>query len=218
MNKSRVFRRWSIGVALSVTVAVLAVLIWNCAAPPGTSESAASGFSAPTGSVGASATKTYVDPECGYSFDYPASWRLDPQTGALREGVLSTVMVFDPQGTGDGEMSYTVLLVQVEDSGPAFTESMLPGIQTDISASVAGLTQSGDVQVVVPVAATEVGGMKGFSVTLRDSRMDPSTTSSMYYLYRGTLVYTLGVQAAGTDWEKNQAVFDDFIGTFEPAD
>jgi hypothetical protein len=168
-----------------------------------------------------SSVKTYQDADYGYSFDYPAAWKLvdssqpDATSGA---SAASIITVGDPNGAKVGDTGLDLIMVQIYKLNATFDKTMMPDALAALEPLMANL-QSQDPSWKVEQALTEttLGGAPGYVTTSTFSWEDgtPVKTTS-YFIFSGKIEYQLVLQAAADNWEKDQAVFDAFLASFKP--
>lgn len=201
--------RWVLGVSVTITLAVLAVLVWKCADPGGMLDSA---------SAGSSQTKTYTDPDYGFSIEYPAGWILredeDFDANAV-DGPSSEVSVSNPNGFRAGMTYYDFVAVVLFELEEAVDEAALLDIKAELEAYVEEGLPPG-VELLEPLTEVVVGGASGFVVTATESLNGTPLTTKMYWLYAGKASYTLLLQSGTETLKENQAAFQAIIDSFRP--
>jgi hypothetical protein len=209
-TRSRRTRRWVLGTCLIVVLAVLAVLVWKCAAP-----SNQVGEPSP----GPNLTKTYTDPDYGFTLEYPAGWVVQEDDGVdpTSEGSpLSAVGVLDPASWTGGYMLDWVW-VRVYDVGYVVDDSALTEIGAGLKTSVSDLVDAEPPpEIVVPVTGSTVGGLRGYTARVTDAFEGTPLTVTSYWVFDGTMEYDLLVQAESATWEEDQATFRAIIASFKP--
>jgi hypothetical protein len=164
---------------------------------------------------------TYTDSAYGFSFDYPADWRVAASEGAaISSGADPTkiITVGDPNGATVGDTGLDVLMIRVYELGAAVDEASLPQVLPALEQLVADFqTQDPTFKVEGPLAQTVVGGMPGYRATgtfAWDANTPVKTT--FYFLFAGNIEYQVTVQASGKTWDADQEVFAAFLASFKP--
>ncbi len=216
-----------------VAIVVLALVVAGfvlpaCGSRSGSSASGTSNTSstsATSGSSGTSAasadTKTYTDSSYGYSFDYPASWKVQEETSVdVSAGGTSTggVGVFDPKGAKAGDTYIDLMLVSVYKLNATVDDSLLPQLKSEIESVLKDLESQGTgMKVEKPLAETTAAGMTGYNVTYSFTKDGAPCTSTLYFLFDGNMEYQLTTQASNENWAADQPIFDAMIASFKPA-
>jgi hypothetical protein len=173
-----------------------------------------------TATAAAAKTSTYTDPDYGYSFDYPASWKIQKQPtvdvtagGAAVEGVGA----IDPRGaTLDG--SYIdMMLLSIFKLKVTVHDSMIPQLKGEIESVIRTMEgQEPSAKVEEALAETTAARMKGYRVTYTFTRGDTPVTSTLYFLFSGNIEYQLTTQAATGNWNTDHPIFDAMIASLKP--
>jgi hypothetical protein len=183
-----------------------------------------------TGACGSTATgvETYTDPEYGYSFEYPAAWKLKvyeitPETlsgsgGALVWGSnVSDVGVLDRNGATAADMYMDLAEVRTYYMGQPIDESNMSGLKDQLdSANVDWGSGVTDVKVVEALTETNIGGVGGFKKTHSFVKNGVPFVTTVYFLFSGPMEYIVHTQAAEENWTANQPVFDALLASFKP--
>ncbi len=190
----RLFR--ASGLVLVVAVAVFAVLLSGC-----------------------NSTKTYSDPDYGFSFQYPGAWKLVvTQPDDLPTGVSKSVGALDQAGSGANNYGLDFVSVDIYAAGP---DSGLAAdtIQSEFEAWLeeAGSGDSTFRVAAAPTAVT-VGGLQGFEATYTYTDGDFEVRCTEYWLLKGEVMYDLYTQATEDNWTDNQKTFDAFLMSFKSGD
>jgi hypothetical protein len=165
--------------------------------------------------------KTYLDPDYGYSFEYPGAWKLDENATLDVTGgaaAVSMVTVGDPKGAKVDGTGVDLMMVQIYKLGFAFDETMMPDALAALEPLMADLqSQDPSWKVEKPLTETRVGGAPGYVTTSSFAGKDgtPVKTTS-YFIFSGNIEYQLVLQATADNWAKDQAVFDAFLASFKP--
>jgi hypothetical protein len=182
------------------------------------------------GACGSTATgvETYTDPAYGFSFDYPADWRLKvyevtPETipdsgGALAwGGKVSDVGFLDRDGATAADTYMDLAEVRAFYMGRPIDESNMSSLKSQLeSASVDWGSGVTDVKVIEALTETSMGGMKGFKRTHSFVKDGVPFVTTAYFLFSGPMEYIVQTQAAEENWTANQPVFDAFLASFKP--
>ncbi len=178
----------------------------------------ACGSDGPT--AGNGTAKTYTDPDYGFSFEYPADWRLqegDSSDVTAGGSATTSVGVFDPEGAVADDTYVDLAQTSVYELNITVDESMMPDIQAEVEQVIASLeSQATDLETIEALSETEVGGMPGFKVTYSFTKGGEPVTSTLYFLFSGSIEYQLTLQAATKNWEANAPVFDALVSSFNP--
>ena len=186
------------------------------------SSGATSGETASTAAGGSAAgdVKTYTDANYGYSFDYPDGWEV--QEGDSAEvtaggSAAGSVGVYDPDGAVADKTYIDLAQVSVYKLSVAIDSSMMPQIKTEVEAVLASLeSQAADMKTVESLSQTTVGGMTGYKATYSFSKSGAPVTSTLYFLFSGSLEYQLTLQAADENWEAKKPAFATLVASFKP--
>ena len=211
-RRPRIALVWAVGALVAISLVVLGALIWR----DSTLSNEQEGLYVQHGD-----TKTYTDPDYGYSFDYPADWVL--QQSLVGEDAASysapgTAFVFGPYASTDtGGYSLDMMGVVVHDSGSTIDESMLPEIETYLESYLADYTSSlPGSQIIEALSEITVSGLNGFKATITDSFEDTPLTSTLYWLFGQTLEYDLMLQAKTANMWALDDDFAAFTASFRP--
>jgi hypothetical protein len=203
---------------MAVVVIVLVALLVAALALPACGSSSGGGT---TTTAGSGNTKTYTDSDYGYSFEYPASWKIQEKTSVdVSAGAASTggVGVLDPKGAKAGGSYIDLMLVSVYKLNATVDDSLLPQLKSEIESILVSLEGQGDdMKVEKPLAETTAAGMKGYNVTYSFTKDGTPCTSTLYFLFDGNMEYQLTTQAANENWAADQPIFDAMIASFKPA-
>ncbi len=182
------------------------------------------------GACGSTATgvETYTDPEYGYSFEYPADWKLKvyevtPETipdsgGALAwGGKVSDVGFLDRDGASAADTYMDLAEVRAFYMGQPIDESNMSSVKSQLeSASVDWGSGVTDVKVIEALTETSMGGMRGFKKTHGFVKDGVPFVTTVYFLFSGPMEYTVHTQTAEENRTANQPVFDAFLASFKP--
>lgn len=174
------------------------------------------------GACGSAATgvKTYTDADYGYSFEYPAGWKLQKDDSAeISAGgdAVGNVGVYDPKGAVAQGSAIDLAQVSVYKLTVTIDDSMMPLLKTEVESVLAGLeSQASDIKTVEALAETTAGGMSGFKVTYSFTKNAAPAISTMYFLFSGAMEYQVTVQAAEENWSADKPVFDALLASFKP--
>ena len=119
---------------------------------------------------------------------------------------------------GGGVKTYIDLAqVSVYKLSVAIDSSMMPQIKTEVEAVLASLeSQAADMKTVESLSETTVGGMTGYKATYSFSKSGAPVTSTLYFLFNGSLEYQLTLQAADENWEAKKPAFATLVASFKP--
>lgn len=205
-----------VSIAAMLTVAVLVMLLMAATIVACGSGGESSGTTA----AGEIETKTYTDPDYGYSFEYPESWKIeDSATSDVTAGgaATGTVGVYDPDGTVVDKTYLDLMMVSVYKLNGVVDDSVIPQLKGEIESVLASLeSQDSTMKVEEALTETTAAGMKGYKVTYSFTKADTPTTSTLYFLFKGDLEYQLTTQASAANWEADQPIFDAMIASFRP--
>ena len=182
------------------------------------------------GACGSTATgvETYTDPEYGYSFEYPAAWKLKtlevtPETIPGRGGALvwggkvSDVGVLDRDGASVADTWVDLVQVRTYYMGQPIDESNMSSLKDRLdSATVDWGSGVTDVKVLEALTETSLGGMQGFKKTHRLVKDGVPLVTTVHFLFSGPMEYIVHTQAAEENWIANQPVFDALLASFKP--
>jgi PsbP-like protein len=172
------------------------------------------------GTTNGGTVKTYTDPEYGFSFDYPADWKLqEGESSEVTAGGSPTksVGVFDPEGAVADDTYIDLAQTSVYELNVTVDESMMPDIQAEVEQVLASLeSQATDLETTEALSEAEVGGVPGFKVTYTFTKGSEPVTSTLYFLFNGSIEYQLTLQAATKNWEANAPVFEALVSSFKP--
>jgi hypothetical protein len=165
---------------------------------------------------------TYTDSDYGFSFDYPADWRVVASKGTVvSSGADPTkiITVGDPNGARVGDTGLDVLMIRVYELRAVVDEASLPQVLPDLEQLVADFqTQDATFKTEGPLTQTVVGGMPGYQATgtfAWDANTPVKTT--FYFLFAGNIEYQVTVQASAKTWDSHQQVFAAFFASFKPS-
>lgn len=212
-RRPRTSRAWVLGTSLVAALAVLAVLVWKCAAPSGMVEGS-SAKAAQDGPSTPSLARTYTDPEAGYTFKYPDGWVLDNQPPAS-SGL--DVGVYDPFGAGTDAYSHTAFTARVIRLDSEYDPSMLPEYQDALQQWLdEEMSRDSTQRTIKPPSQTTVGGIHGLEFTYSYSSDGVEVTVTECFLPQGPIAYEIAIQAASVAWETNEAALEAILTSFRP--
>jgi len=166
-----------------------------------------------------SETKTYVDEDYGYSFQYPGDWIVqqggtaDVTAGSGSEGGVS---VYDPDGAVAGDYYIDLFQVSVYELAVAVEESMMSEIKSEVESMLNDLEAQGGWTRTEDLSDASVNAIDGYRVTYTSTTDGTPTTSTFYFLFAGDLEYQLTLQAATENWEEKQPEFEAIVAGFQP--
>jgi hypothetical protein len=196
--------------------AALVLLVSGLAAACGNTTTATT-----TGAGAGTSVTTYLDPDYGYSFDYPSTWKLvdsgapDVTSGA---GAVSIITVGDPNGAKVDGTGLDLMMVQIYKLSVTFDETMMPDALAALEPLMADLqSQDPTWKVEQDLTETTLSGAPGYVAKSSFEWEDgtPVKTTS-YFIFSGNIEYQLVLQAASESWQNDQAVFDAFLASFKP--
>jgi len=205
-NRAR--RPMSMVVAIVLLPLVLGLVPAGCSA----------GFDLSCGET-TSETKTYVDEDYGYSFQYPGDWIVqqggtaDVTAGSGSEGGVS---VYDPDGAVAGDYYIDLFQVSVYELAVAVEESMMSEIKSEVESMLNDLEAQGGWTRTEDLSDASVNAIDGYRVTYTSTTDGTPTTSTFYFLFAGDLEYQLTLQAATENWEEKQPEFEAIVAGFQP--
>jgi hypothetical protein len=206
----QVLRRCLSASIVALAIAFITVALSACSSGSGGSSTTAR----------ANDTKTYKDADYGYSFEYPASWGIQTNTGSkITAGAAAAggVGVFDPQGAKVGSSYVDLMLVSVYTLKMTVDDSNLSKLKSEIESVLTSLENRGtDMKREKPLAQTSAAGMKGYDVTYSFTKQETPCMSAVYFLFEGNIEYQLTTQASKDDWAADQPIFDAMIASFKP--
>jgi hypothetical protein len=165
--------------------------------------------------------KTYTNSDYGFSFEYPAAWKVEEGDAAdLTAGgkSVSDAGVFDPEGAEGANGRIDGVMVSVYKLNFAVEASMLPDVKPEMEALVANLlTQDSTWKVTEALSDAKVGELSGFKASLAfAASSDTPAKCTMYFLFDGDIEYQLVAQSATANWDKDKAAFDAIVASFKP--
>lgn len=164
--------------------------------------------------------KAYTDAKYHYSFQYPDGWEIEQGTSSdVSAGGSATdgVGVYNPDGAIAEDTYIDMAQVSVYELNVTVDESMMPEIKTEVESVLESLeSQAGDLEILEPLAETNVNGMMGYAVSYTFDKNNAPVNSTLYFLFSGNIEYQITVQAATENWETNQPVFDALLKSFKP--
>jgi hypothetical protein len=174
-----------------------------------------------SGDSAAGGDRIYTDPDYGFSFEYPATWRIQEgdSSGVTPGGdPMASVKVYNPEGTVANDTYIDLALVSVYELNVVVEDSTMPKIRAEVERVIADLERLAvGMQTVEALSEAEVNGMPGFETTYTFPRGDTTVKSTLYFLFDGDIEYQFTMQAATENWEKNTPIFDALVSSFQPA-
>ncbi|MBN1628722.1 MAG: hypothetical protein JW990_03065 [Thermoleophilia bacterium] len=209
-------RRWTLVTMAAVVLTVL--LSWTL---PGCSFNVSCGAEEPgTGAESPVGAQTYTDADYGYSFDYPADWKLDEDSAAEIEGGVAAskgVSVHDPEGARTKTYAVDLFQVSIYELNITVDESALPEVKPQLENMIAGIgSQDPSWEILEALADAEVGGLSGFETLVTHLMDGRQVNSRLYFLFDGSTEYELMLQAATESWDAIQPDFDAILASFKP--
>jgi hypothetical protein len=164
--------------------------------------------------------KTYTDKTYGFSFDYPADWKVEEGDQAevtAGAAAAASVGAFDPKGANTGSSYVDLVEVSVYKLNTTVDESMMPAVKQEIESTFANLeSQGGDWKAIEPLSDVSLAGLSGWKTSYTFSMKETPARCTFYMLFGGATEYQLLVQAAESSWQANRANFDAFLASFKP--
>jgi hypothetical protein len=174
------------------------------------------------------ASKTYTDPEYGYSFSYPGRWDFENDFGQFFpiDGMPGMGVTLDAAMAGRGDDysldDFEAVGVCVFDMSGLGTMGLGPA--PDWSLFAVQMQQEFDqtammdptLAIVEPFAVTSVGGAQGCEATMTIDVGFASITMTYCLLLDGEMGYVLMAMASTSNWESSQKTFDRFFASFKP--
>jgi hypothetical protein len=167
-----------------------------------------------------SSAKTYTDSSYGYSFSYPAGWKI--QAGVTSDATAGSssagaVAVYNSKGTTVDKIYVDLamvmvykLTVTVNDPWSSDIQAQLEGLVTDLKG------QASDAKIEQALEQTTKAGLKGYAVTLTFTKGGTPMRSTLYFLFDGTIEYQVTQQAAIATWEATKPALENIVATFKP--
>ena len=202
---SSILRSWCLLLALVLAVGAVA-----CGGPesPASEESAAAGSPSPE-------TKTYVNSEFDFAFDYdPAVIGGPKNVASPTPDTPGLLAMHFPAREGDGG----VMLLAEELDGrmrKADADWIRKQLQPEIDALATYIDAEGS---ATPLADVETNGAWGFVTTLSFVEDDMPQQVRIYVLFRDTFRYQLRMASEQSRWDASEPCFDLVIDTFRPAE
>lgn len=165
-------------------------------------------------------TRVYTDPDYGFSFAYPQSWKTtvvaraeDGPGGAS----VKDVGAFDPTGSSADGVLLDGLAVSVFPLNVVVNADLLPAFEAEIENLVAGLRgRLSAVEVVEPLRATTINNIAGFETTHTFSYKGRRMRSRVVFLAAGSFEYQLTTQAVEASWSVSGPALDLLVESFSP--
>jgi hypothetical protein len=162
--------------------------------------------------------QTYTDATYGFSFQYPATWKISNDTSIDATGGASATgqaAVFDPDGVSANDIFLDLMMVSTYPQTVTITDADIPALESQIQTLLDGLEgQATNAQVLSPLVQTQLGALKGYTVTYGFDKESVPCTSTLYFLFRGNMEYMVTIQAANQNWESNQDTFAAMLASF----
>jgi hypothetical protein len=162
--------------------------------------------------------QTYTDATYGFSFQYPAAWKIsndtsvDATSGADAGG---GVAIFDPNGVSSNGIYLDLVMVSTYPLSVTITDADIPALESQIQTMLGGLEAQGtNAKVLSPLVQTQLSGLKGYTVTYGFDKEGVPCTSTLYFLFKGDKEYMVTIQAANQNWESNQDTFAAMVASF----
>lgn len=161
---------------------------------------------------------TYTDPDYGFSFQYPGSWKIDESAPSeLPMGVSKSVGAFNPDGTGVDDVGFDFVsadLYDIDKNGTGITPATL---KTDFEGWLEDMkTSDSTMQIVEAPTPATIGGMTGYKATYTFTQQDKKLRSTEYVLLGNAIMYDLYLEAGEDNWAGDQEIFAAFLASFKP--
>jgi hypothetical protein len=161
---------------------------------------------------------TYTDAKYGYTFQYPATWKVGDSASvgvSAGGGSTSTAGVTNPNGAQAGGEYIDLLMVSTFELNSAITSDVIPALEEELKNVIASLqAQQTDLQILSPLAQTEVAGMMAYTVTYTFTTKGVPATSALYFIFKDKMEYQVSLQAASADWEAYKPTLEAMLATF----
>jgi hypothetical protein len=172
--------------------------------------------SAPLGPI-----SRYEDTGLGFSFIYPAGWRVteSAEVGRKVGGVpLKTVGAFDPTGSRKQEVLFEGVTVSAFNLGVGVNEDLEATFRNEVEDKVS-LVQAGLSKVVVlePLRDTVVGYEPGYETTFAFDDGGRRLRTRLVFVVVGDLEYQLVAQAVDASYDTVRPQLDMVVDSFRPA-
>jgi hypothetical protein len=162
----------------------------------------------------------YTDPDYGFSFAYPDSWKVTVVAraeGGPGGSSVKDVGAFDPTGSSVGGVLLDGLAVSVFPLNVVVNTDLLPAFEAELEDLVAGLRgRLSAVEVIEPLRPTTVNGTPGFETTHSFSYKGRRLRSRVVFLAAGSFEYQLTTQAVESSWDISGSALDLLVDSFSP--
>jgi hypothetical protein len=164
----------------------------------------------------------YDDAGLGFSFVYPAGWKLT-ESAAVGHNIggapLKTVGAFDPTGNRKDEILLEGVSVSVFNLGVGVTDEHLPTFRAEVEDKVS-LLQAGLSKVIIlePLRETTVGYEPGFETTFTFDHQGRRLRTRLVFVVSGDLEYQLVSQAADASYDTSRPQLDMVVDSFRPGE
>lgn len=165
-------------------------------------------------------TRVYTDPDYGFSFAYPESWKttvVARAEGGPGGSSVKDVGAFDPTGSSVDGVLLDGLAVSVFPLNVLVNADLLPAFEAELEDLVAGLRgRLSAVEVVDPLRATTVNDAAGFETTHTFTYKGRRLRSRIVFLAAGSFEYQLTTQAVESSWDISGPALDLLVDSFSP--
>ena len=174
------------------------------------------------------ASKTYEDPEYGYSFSYPGGWDKMDLTSEIASAALVATEDIPPMDAvvvGDiGDSMYmpeefSVAVVGMFDTGVIVDDARISAVMQETQWELAQMPNLGygmSIAVIEPPTQATVAGLNGYTMTISMDAGGMSMLATYCFLFDGSVMYLLGGMCDGDAWAKFQKTFDSLVSSFKP--
>lgn len=169
---------------------------------------------------GAGGTKTYVDKQASYAFEYPSSWKKMPYvsaTGSASPFALGQVALGNPRGAKSNGLAVDMILVgavkgatNLTGSDPSSVLRSLKSFLTSLVSQTPAIRASDR-----PTEFVTSTGLRGITTTWTETLNGQSVRGGIYVLPAGQMIYLICVQASEADWPTCKPLFDATVQSFK---
>ena len=176
------------------------------------------------------ASKTYKDPEYGYSFSYPGGWDKMDLTGGIASAALVATEDLPPMdavvvGNIGDSMSmqmpeeFAVAVVGMFDTGIIVDDARISTLMQETQWEFAQMPTLGygmSIAMIEPPTHSTIAGLNGYTMTISMDAAGMSMLATYCFLFDGSVMYMLGGMCDGDTWGKFQKTFDSLVSSFKP--
>lgn len=165
--------------------------------------------------------QTYTSDKYGFSFQYAPPFEQKGDTSWEAESGASSadsVAVFDTKGTQVGGQYRDAFVVNVYELNTEITAENLDQVKAELESSVIPqLEKSSQDMQISELSPATVGSLNGFQADATFAVEGTPMTSTLYFLFDGTIEYQLLAQSATDRWEELTPTFDQMVNSFTVA-